>query len=349
MSLNGIFEDGVWARGFDNAPSASSLFTIDPVGIPDNSVTPYGLGYSWKITGSNAPGVNFNVNLTTVIVSLKLFITAPSTNGVLYQFWDATAGATQCSLRVYSDGHVQFVAGSGTTTIGGASAAGLVNFGAFNRIYAKVTINNSTGSVECKVNGTSAISSTGLDTQATANAWVSGFFFQGVSGGNAWFDDWYMLDMTGSSPLNADLGDISVQGDKPSANSATGGRNAYTPTNPQNDNHLNVGNIPANAAQYNADQTPGDFDMFRFPALPAGSTVFWVQYAALVGLDSAGSRTIKMNCNSGGTDSLGPAVTPPPVASAAYATKAYVKDPNTSSAWGLTAAGSAEGGLKTDT
>lgn len=358
--MAGIFGSlGVFSMGFDMDPAGTSIWTIQTAGVTSSSVVPFGTGYSWTITtstGAQTVGIQFLTNLTTLIVGARLYFTNQPATGsnVLLTWYDVTASAAQVTLRVFNDGHLQFYLGSGTgTPLGPASAAGIISNTTWTYVETKVVINGTTGSVECRINGnaTPVITASGLNTQSTANTWVSGFEFSSSSGSSQLnIDDWYMLDGTASAPLNTYLGPVQVKGDKPSANSAVGGRNAYTPTNPTNVNYTNVGNIPQNTAEYNADATPGDYDMFRFPALSATAVLFlneWVE----VELDAAGARTVSLDCYSASgtpTDSLGPAFTPP-AGSYKLVNQAYVVDPSSGSAWTVTNAGNAELGIKTIT
>lgn len=345
--MAGIFQDGGFFMGFDMDPAAATIFTQSALGVGDNSDTPYSFGYAWS-NGNNTSGVLLNTNLTTLISGFRVKLgSLPATNGIIAGWFDATANGTQVTLRVTSTGSLQFYLGNTTSTpIGPASAGGLVTASNWNAwIECTVTISATVGFVECKVNGTTAITTAATqNTKNTANAWVNAFQIVGPVN-PCRFDDLYLLDTTGSSPLNTYLGPVQVRGDKSNANSAVGGRNAWTPTNPQNNNHLNVGNIPANAAQYNADSTVGDYDMFAFPSLPSNvATVLAVDEWALTLLDSAGARTVVLNCYSNGTDSPGTAFTPG--ATAGYQNQVSVVDPHTSAAWTVANAGAAELGLK---
>jgi len=356
--MAGIFKtNGVWAMGFDMSPVGSEVWTLGGsaapnVGAIDSTNTPLSFGKSWKLTNQFSI-IGLNTNLVTLYLGFWVKLTAlPGTNQRIIAFYDATAVNYQCNLRVYSDGHFQFCSGSSATTIGAASSAGLISANVWCHLQMRVTIDSSAGVVELVVNDTGShtkqINSTGLNTKATANTWVSGVECNSVTSGSAYFDDMYMLDTTASSPLNSYLGQVQARGEAPSANSATGGHNAWTPTNPQNDNHLNVGNAPANTAQYNADQTPGDYDMFRFPSLPA-VTVFFVGVWTRCGLDGVATKTVKLECDSGGTIAESAAITPAAIATPTFTNQCFIVDPATSSAWGVTAAGNAELGIKIDT
>jgi hypothetical protein len=352
--MAGIFLNGVWSMGFDGDPTNTSFLNISGAtsGSGSTSQLPFGFGYSWATSGSS--GINLGTNLTTLISGIRAYFNGTlASSEIIMEWYDATANAVQVSLRYFPDGHLQFYLGTGTgTPLGSASATGLLNGNTWTYIECKVTINGSTGSVECRINGNSTpvISQGSLNTQSTANTWVSGFIFISNFFGSttSFWDDWYMLDTTGTSPLNTYLGNVQVKGQAPSANSAVGGRNAYTPTNPTNVNYTNVGNIPQNTSEYNADSTAGDYDMFRFPSISAATVLFlneWVE----VELDAAGARTVALDCYSASstpTDSLGTAFTPP-TGTYQLVNNTYVVDPSTGSAWTVTNAGNAELGVKT--
>jgi hypothetical protein len=345
--MAGIFQQGAYFMGFDMDPTGAQIWTQANQGNI-SSTTPFSFGYSWLV-GGNAAGVLFNTNLTTVICGFRVNVSAlPSSGtGILCAWYDATGGAIQVALRLNSTGQLQFYLGAGTgTPIGSASAAGTLASGTWPYIECTVTISATVGFVECKVNGTTVITTAATqNTKSTANTFVNAFQIEGPAGNNSEFDDLYILDTTGSSPLNTYLGPVQVRGDAASANSAVGGRNAWTPTNPTNVNHSNVANIPASATEYNADATVGDYDMFQFPALPSNvATVLAVDEWALTLLDSAGARTLELNCYSNGTDSPTAAFTPG--TTAGYTNQVSAVDPHTSSAWTVANAGAAELGVK---
>jgi hypothetical protein len=343
--MAGIFQNGLFSMGFDMDPTAAQIFTQAAAGSA-SSTTPFGFGYSWQ-NGNTPAGILFGTTLTTVIAGFRFNISAlPSSGtGFVCTFYDATAGAIQVALRINSAGQLQFYLGSGTgTTIGAASAASTIVAGTWYYIECLVTISATVGVVTCNVNGTQVINATGQNTKSTANAYINAFQFQCVNTAN--YDDWYMLDTTGTSPLNTFLGPVQVRGEKPNANSAVGGRNAWTPTNPTNVNYENVGNIPASASEYDYDNNPGDYDMFRFPALPSNvATVLAVNEWALVELDSSGARTVELDCYSNGTDSPSAAFTPA-AGTPTYYNQVSAVDPHTSAAWTVANAGAAELGVK---
>lgn len=346
--MAGIFQNGVWSMGFDMDPTAAQIFTQATAGIGSTAQTRSSFGYSWQ-TGGGTCGILLNTNLTSIIDGIGLYAggSLPST-AIVKTWYDATAGAIQVALRVNSTGQLQFFLGAGTgTPIGSASTAGTILPNTWYYLECTVVISATVGFVECKVNGITAITTAATqNTKSTANAFMNAVQIVGPTN-PCYFDDWYMLDTTGSSPLNTYLGPVQVRGDAPNNNSAVGGRNAYTPTNPTNVNHSNVANIPANTSEYNADSTPGDYDMFRFPALPGSvATVLFTNLWVLTELDTSGARTVKLDTYSNGTDSATAAFSPP-TGTPTYYNQVSTVDPHTIAAWTVANAGALEGGIKT--
>jgi hypothetical protein len=347
--MAGIFKNGVFSMGFDMDPAGAAIFNSSSsgsnYGSANSSVVPFASGYSWNLT--NQYVVKYlSTNLTTLIVGIRAYVTLPASNNTIFAWYDVTGAGYQLNLQLFSDGHIAFYSGGGLgSLIGSASAAGLIATNTWVYFETKVTINSSTGLVECRINGNSTpvISSSGVNTQSTANAWVSGFQLNSVTTGAAYYDDWYMLDTTGTSPLNTYLGNVEVKGDKPNNNSAVAGRNAFTPTTPTGSNYQNVGNIPFSATEYNADSNPGDYDMFRFPTLNAVSVLFLNEWV-VAELDAAGARTVALDCYSNGTDAQGAAFTPG--STPTMYNQPFTVDPHTSAAWSVANAEAAELGLQ---
>jgi hypothetical protein len=344
-----IFLDGYWACGFDMDPTSSQVFTQSAAGNASNSVTPFSFGYSWSLGGTNQ-GILLGVNLTTLFVGFRFYTTSLPTSGILATWYDATAANAQVTLRLNSAGQYQFYLGSGTgTPIGSASSGAATAINSWVHLQAKVVIaGSSAGSVALYLNGVSVISQGSVTTQSTSNTWVNCFQFN-YSTGSQYVDDWWMLDNTGSSPFNTYLGIVQIREEAPSANSAvTGGRNNFTPTNPDNVNYQNVATTPASSSKYNADGTVGDWDQFAFPSLPSNvATVLSVNAVAILLLDSSGARTVELNCSavSGGTptDNLGSAFTPGTSATLYLLNNPL--DPHGAS-WTVANAGACELGLK---
>lgn len=347
MARNGIFQNGCFSESFDASPALAEAWDIGAAGNI-SATTPFGTGLSWTTNGT--PGRALGVNLVTLIAGARYNSTLPTTSGIIFDFRDVTANASQVTLRAFSDGSFRFFLGNGTTTpLGSASVTGLYNASTWIHLEAKVKIDATTGTVELRVNGntTPVITASSLNTKSTANVWISGFSFNSVGGANFNVDDWTMLDMTGTSPRDTFLGNVRVLTDKPSG---AGAHTQFTPTNPTNVNYTNVGNIPANTAQYNSDATPSDIDSYAFPTIGGGvSSVLFLNHKYKVELDSAGVRTLVSGCRSGGSDFFDATVQTPPNGTYKYFNTVWDVDPNTSANWTIANAQSAELAVKVNT
>lgn len=346
--MAGIFQNGVASMGFDMSPTGSQVWTQTNNGSANSSITPYGYGYSWYI--ANGVGMLLGTNLASYYCGYAWYSGGtPTSFQPIFTFYDATAGAAQVTLKQNSTNNVQFYLGTSGTAIGPASTL-TIPTGSFTYIECFISVSASVGQVICYLNGTLAITTTATqNTKNTANAYVNAMQFNQAVGASYYVDDIYMLDTTGTSPLNTFLGPVQVRGDRANANSAVGGRNAWTPTSPTGVNWQNVANVPASNTEYNADSNPGDYDMFRFPALPSNvAQVLFLNEWALLDLDSAGARTVETNIYSNGTDDPSAPFTPALGTPTLYNQVATV-DPHTSSAWTIANAGAAEMGVKVQT
>jgi hypothetical protein len=342
-----VFTNGAFSMGFDGSPAGALLWTQLNNGSANSSITPYGRGFSWYI--GNGCGILLGENITTLTVGFWWYGASLPSSGWgtagIFSFFDATAAAIQVALRLSTTGQLGFFLGSGTGTQLGASSAALTlqaDVGAY--IEVNISGVGASSSLTCHVNGSAVITAASVNTKSTANAYVNAVQFLQPAGSSYYIDDWYMLD--GSGALGTTFfGIVQVCGDAASANSAVGGRNAWigSPATGAN-TYQNVAHVPANIADYDYDNTVGNYDMFRFPTLPAGYTVMFMTEWAVTLLDAAGPRTVGLNIYSGGTDSLATAFTPS--SSPTLVSQTSLVDPNTNAAWLLAAAAAAELGVK---
>ena len=359
---NGIFYNGVWCCGFDFLPSANITAGGVWDQVNDNSAisSSYarfsGKGINVQGFGGAYIGRSFGVNLASCVVGFAFEPSALPSSGVqlIAELYDSVAGNQQLTLGYNSSGQIGLysaggLVGGGTLTLlsgSSLSAAGAIVANSYCYIELVVTIGSS-GSAQVWVNGAEVINFTG-NTQQTANAWANRFYLGSSSGSNSmYFDDVYMLDTTGTAPLNARLGPVRVQTDGPNADSATGGLNAWAYTTPQGTDYGNAANIPANASQYNYDANVGDRMSFKFPSISTAKVWFlntW--YSAEE--DAAGTRTVVPIYRNNSIDQVGP--TAVSLGSTfTYYNQPSTIDPNTGNLWEqgtVAAAGGCEIGLK---
>lgn len=339
--MAGIFKNGAFSCGFDFLGKLSDIFDFaGPGSSISSSVTRFGVGQSFF--NPNGSWKNLGVNLTTMFVGFAVnVVLLPTTGwGSLFQWYDSLAGSNnvQVSLQVNSQGQLQFFQGSGTATpLGSASALGTISPGLWNFLECKILFNSSTGTVECRKNGVTSpiITASGLNTAPSGNNQVNRIFFMNSTGGGLVFDDWYMLDSTGSGALATYLGNGKVQTD---AANADAGPNQFgtQPTQSAGNHFNNVKQLPwTTDANYNFDNTVNDVELYGFPAnLP--TTPLFLNFWTRQWLDNSGPRTTEPLCKSGSTTTTGVAITPSTVPS--YFNDLVQNDPNTAAPWASAAA-----------
>jgi hypothetical protein len=305
-------------------------------------------------TGSARTGLN-GVALGGSSQGFNIFKNIPARNSIVMGFainvqsgttkliWSAgDANGTHISLQL-GTGSLQFFRGAGSTAIGPASTI-VVPSGSFVYIEVKVLISSTVGTVECHVNGVTAIPSTGsLNTQGSTTTNIT---FVGIGGPQttSWFfDDVYVCDTLGTANNNF-LGNTAIKCVLPTANGTT---NQWTKagSTPAATNWQSVNeNPPDDGVTLVQDATVGHIDRYTFPAITA-NTVAAVVVNLRANEDAVGTRSIRAAVKSGAT--LGDNG----VDFALNTTFTdyqgiFETDPNTAAAWAVAAVNAAEFGEK---
>jgi len=264
----------------------------------------------------------------------------PNGNGALFTFRDNTGSAQAC-VCVTSGGTLSLLRGttSGTTL---ATSSNSLMTGAWNYIEAKITIADSGGVFEVRVNGEVWATFSGdtkySSTLSTANAIKLGGLPSAI---NAWYDDFYICDGAGSSN-NTYLGDARVDTIFPSGAGASA---QFTPTGSTN-NWENVDeSSPNDDTDYNAADTAGYIDSFTFADLSSlSSTILGVQENIIARKDDAGTRLLRGITRISSTNYEGSDLT----LSDSYLVQRQIweKNPATSAAWTESDINGAEFGYK---
>jgi hypothetical protein len=219
-------------------------------------------------------------------------------------------GTTQVDVVLRGDGTLQ-VTRNGTVL--GTTSPGATTITADTYFYLELraVIHSSTGSVQLRINGQTLLSVSGVNTQATSNAFASELQL-----GNARvlasyagvalpvdYDDLYVLDGTGAAPHNALLGDCRVVALVPIGQELV----EFTPTTAPNWDCVNE--IPPSSADYNEAQAVGGRDRFQYQALPAlvNPVIYGVQVSLYCTNPDTGPRLVAAHCLSGGTEMDGTA------------------------------------------
>ena len=260
----------------------------------------------------------------TVGMAVKFSGTMGATNYLASMLDGATA---QITFVLTAAGFVEARRGSSLGTLLGTSSSAITS-GSFHYIEVQSTINNS-GTAIVKFNGVIVLNLSGVDTQASANAYASVVQVGYIGAATiTYIDDLYICD--GSGTANTDfLGDVSVEAIFPNADgtylqwATSTGVTHYT---------LIDDNPPNSDTDYVLTSGVGNIDTYGFTNLTVLSgTIMGIQMNYFARKDDAGTRTITPIwfiggvVYSGDTGSLG----------SAYVYSSFIKetDPSDSTAW----------------
>lgn len=323
--MAGIFQNGIWTCGWDFIADGFSVPTsvFDTTtgssfssGVFANNARFTGKAYTagGGVNSAGQSGRSFGTNLITSIVGVAIkVVTLPSGSTInpLITWYDSTAGAIQITLGVNGQGQLGFYTtggftGSAVSGLLGTLTSSVVVAGSYNYYEVFNTTSNTNGVLTLRLNGAQIAAFTG-DTQQTANAYHNRIYF-GTFGPDQYYDDCYILDTTGTAPLNTFLGPGRCLTDVPNADSATAGLNTWAFTTPQGTDWGNCANIGPNAAQYNSSGTVGQRMSLRFPAFSNITQCLFLNTWINAEEDAAGVRSITPIYRSGTSDQSGTAI-----------------------------------------
>lgn len=223
------------------------------------------------------------------------FTTIPGAAATFLRLYDS--GTVQLQFNLTTSGQIYVTRGSSTTLATSTfQAAGNTWF----HMGVKVVINNTTGSVEVRFNGSATpdINVTSQDTQASSNAQVNAFW---LLGNNARFDydDVVLADDTGTQAF---LGDYDIYTILPDGAGASA---QFTPS--AGSNYQNVDENPHDSdTTYNESSTLGHKDRFTMGNVPADTdTIYAVQVGAFAKKTDVGSRELNVLAYDGTTEGAG--------------------------------------------
>lgn len=271
-------------------------------------------------------------SLSTIVIGFGFNPNNVSVIGAVYIARLLDVSSAQLELRINADATLSITRNG---TVLGTSSASL-NVGGWQYIELKVTIHDTTGSYELRLDGVNILSATSVDTKNTANASVNQVQIGldgSVSGGPIYvFDDFYILDTAGSTNNNF-LGDIRIDALYPTAD---GNYTAWTPST-GTDHYALVDEATPNTTDYNSSSTAGQKDSYVMSNPPALSSqaIYGVMVKVAALKDDAGSRSLKVGVRSGTTDSLSAAQALS--TSQVYYSSIHEVDPATGLAWTVAA------------
>lgn len=246
-------------------------------------------------------------------------------------FYFTEGGTTAWQLGFHYDGTDEswFITRGTTPTILSGTSGSAPND---EWVYVEVRylIDNSAGEVDLYINGVLNASVSSIDTQDQTNAWIDGGRLDSHAGNNCGFDDFYILDTSGSV-LNTRLDQPAVRAYVPSADTA---QRDLTPSTGV-DNYALVDEIPPSDTDYVASGTYTDADEYEIENLSNYfESLDCVKVIIGAYKDDATSRGVTGTIESNGSYSTGTELV---LAGTTDYQFDYIElDPNTSSAWSIT-------------
>lgn len=217
-----------------------------------------------------------------------------------------------------------------------------------NNVWQYIEVNaivaDTGGVVKVRVDGVEVISYTGDTRNGGVSTNIDAISLMNDTDANEGttyleFDDVYVCDSSGTIN-NTFLGDIRIQTLVPTA---AGSSTQLTPTG--SSNYANVADIPDSTATYNSSSTVGSKDLYALGDLASGTaTVKCVQVNTRAWKDDAGTASLKVKIKSGSTEVAGATVALP--SSVAWNGDVWETDPNTSTAWTVSAVNGLEAGAE---
>lgn len=298
-------------------------------------------------TASDGGYVNFSGNDTIILGFALKWITSINIWGT-----DSGDSFSAIAFREGSNNHVSVnFASDGTimvykdnSTLLGSSSSGLFNGATWYYLEIKVTVHDSAGIVEIKLDGTTVLNLTGQDTKDGGTSIINSIRIgcAGVSAHDIYLDDLYICDDTGSEN-NDFLGDVKVETLFPDAD---GTNSDFTCSSGSDHYALIDENPPNDDTDYNESTAASEMDTVSFDAAAAAGTILGVQVSSCVKKTDAGTLTARNVVRSGASPAETESSDHSPSTDYTYITNIWEKEPVDDVAWTLTKINAAEFGVK---
>ena len=311
-------------------------------------------GNGMQMTYSNVtPGATTSVrrtidglSATTVIVGFAYFWTTQTTNDVtIVGLYEGTT--QQITIRQNSSSQLYVARGSSAV----ATMTTSLSTNVWYYVEVRAFMNDSTGTVDLHVNGSSRATFTGDTlnggTGAVTTLQLGPAPSTSIPGTlNYRIDDVYVCDTAGSAPNNTFLGDIRVEALFPNAN---GNSSQWVGSDSNStDNYLLVDETAPNGADYVQSSTVGDKDTYNYTSItPLVGTIHGAQIVPYAAKTDAGTRTIVNVARSGSSESDSSSRTLS--TTALYYPSITSLNPATGLAWTVSEINAAEFGVKVNT
>lgn len=308
----------VHVDGFDHVSTADYLkkwTAAAPGSIISSAITRFGVGQACRLT-TTGHSLSTAIPPHATIIGGAAFRFPQMNPGHIWCCGNGGYGATsQVGISVTSGGNIQawrssnnpgFSPGGASSGFNNAIGAPSVNALAINTWYyieVKAVIHASAGTVEVRVNGSSAgwINLTGQNTlNSGPTASIAGFGVPVAGADLAYLDDCYLANGDTSDPLNNIanfLGDVRVVTIFPSL--GNGSNVGFTPSTGTDHGAMVDDPTPDDDTTYNSSSVVGQIDTYNYPPVGLAGTVKAIQIVNYAKKDVAG--TCEMAAMAGAT------------------------------------------------
>jgi len=260
---------------------------------------------------------------------------------------DILESTTTNYFNFYMDASGSLTVGKDNTQTGAPTPAyscGSFTVDTWHYVEITALIHNSAGAIKIKIDGVQTLDVSGIDTQNSATAPTAGnnaiLKFEATVSKDLWIDDLVMAEA--SSTTLEFLGEVAILPGRPDS-SVTSDMTGSDGN--QVNNHLLVDEDPPDTADYVESATVGHKDTYGTDlAIASGTTILGVAVKSYALKDDGGARTmglyIKENATADTSAGKGLSTSP------AIISEIWEVNPDTSSAWTVTAVNAAEIGVE---
>ena len=325
-----LFTDGFDSYGTTTGTNLLTRWQFATVPNSFSTTTPYGVGKSHLPVQSGASDTS-RIMFTatpTVTVGAAVYPNSLGTSGQ-YPLFGLLSGTTwMVGLVAMSDGSIlvsRMTAQNSATTIG-QSAARRIKLNTWYYIEFSVTISDTVGTVEVRVDGETVLSLTNVDTRNGTPTTVDTLYL-GANGSGVTnpvlVDDLYISDSI------TPVGPLRVYTLRPNLDTA---QKDWAPLSGANNYAMVADTTIDGDTSYVQASTVGNYDLYDVGNLtPTSATISAVNHLVWARKTDATTRAINLTTKSGATTTDSANTT----LSASYVgyNKLYETDPNTGSAW----------------
>lgn len=308
-----------------------------------------GNGLKFQCGGGGALTLRKDLPSTYTVGTIGLAFQINANGSATWQmagFYDSTS--LQLSIGVNTSEFLTITRGS--TTLWTDTLALTPNQWYF--VEFKATINNTTGTIDVWLNGSSRTSQSGLNTRNTANNQFTGIAtgcLTSITTTIGTIDDLYVCDTSTGLGSSSPVGNLRVVTSMPSGNSGdTSGHDQWSQTGGTGGNFwTSVNEVPEDGdTSYVSSSTVNQIENFTYASLPSTvSSIKGIQFNYVARTDDAGTRQIAPSQRNSGTDSVGSSSSNLP---SGYTDTIFITETSlqTASAWTTSEFNSSEFGVK---